>query len=92
MGQSAKRSFIGVVRTSGSLASVRVDAEDELSATKSLQDRYGTENILEVRGEDGEDSEVMSQAEADIRKSVMIRLPAAWFAFAKWVLRGSVRK
>jgi hypothetical protein len=70
---------------------VRIAADDEASATKALQARFGTENIIEVRCDEGA-AEQMSQAEADVGKAVIYSLTGAWFAFAKWVLRGSFRK
>ena len=93
MTQTGNRRFIGIVRTQGSSTRIFVEAWDESSAAKALQARYGTENIIEVRG--GEESELperMSQAEADVRNKVMLGLPAAWFAIVKWVLLGSLRK
>jgi hypothetical protein len=93
MGQTGKRSFIAIVRTEGSSMSIPVEARDESSATKALQARYGTENLIEIRGvEESENPERMSQAEADVRNKVMLGLPAAWFALVKWVLLGSLRK
>jgi hypothetical protein len=93
MGQTGKRSFIAIVRTEGSSMSIAVEARDESSATKALQARYGTENLIEIRGvEESENPERMSQAEADVRNKVMLGLPAAWFALVKWVLLGSLRK
>lgn len=77
----------------GTSVTLSLDAKDESSATKALQARYGTENIIEVRGADGsEDRDTASQAEADIRNAVMRGLPKAFFAIVKWVLRGSLRK
>lgn len=73
--------------------SIPVEARDESSATKALQARYGTENLIEIRGvEESENPERMSQAEVDVRNKVMLGLPAAWFALVKWVLLGSLRK
>jgi len=93
MGQTGKRSFIAIVRTEGSSMSIPVEARDESSATKALQARYGTENLIEIRGvEESENPEQMSQAEVDVRNKVMLGLPAAWFALVKWVLLGSLRK
>jgi hypothetical protein len=93
MSDTGKRRFIGVVRTQGSSTSIPVVAKDESSATKALQARYGTENIIEVRGvEESERSERLSQAEADVRNSVKRALPVAWLAIIKWVLLGSLRK
>ncbi|MGJ0509726.1 MAG: hypothetical protein ACR652_21905 [Methylocystis sp.] len=93
MSETGKRRFLGIVRTQGSSTSIPVDAKDERSATKALQDRYGTENIIEVRGVEGSElPEAMSQAEADVRNKVMLGLPAAWFAIVKWVLLGPLRK
>jgi hypothetical protein len=93
MSDTGKRRFIGVVRTQGSSTSIPVVAKDESSATKALQARYGTENIIEVRGvEESERSERLSQAEADVRNSVIRALPVAWLAIIKWVLLGSLRK
>ncbi|GLI94419.1 hypothetical protein LMG27198_34110 [Methylocystis echinoides] len=66
-------------------------AEDEASATKSLQGQYGTENIIEVRCDSGV-LDRKSQAEADVGKAVIYNLTGAWFAFVKWVLRESFRK
>jgi len=93
MSDTGKRRFIGVVRTQGSSTSIPVVAKDESSATKALQARYGTENIIEVRGvEESERPERLSQAEADVRNSVKRALPVAWLAIIKWVLLGSLRK
>lgn len=73
--------------------SIAVEARDKSSATKALQARYGTENLIEIRGvEESENPERMSQAEADVRNKVMLGLPAAWFALVKWVLLGSLRR
>jgi hypothetical protein len=93
MSETGKCRFVGIVRTEGSSTSVPVEAKDETSATKALQARYGTENIIEVRSiEESEHPERMSQAEADVRDKVGFGLPAAWFAIIKWVLLGSLRK
>jgi hypothetical protein len=93
MSRTGQRSFIGIVRTQGSLTSISIEAKDESSATNALQARYGTENIVEVwRVEGSEHPERMSQAEADVRNKVTLGLPAAWFAIIKWVLLGSFWK
>jgi hypothetical protein len=93
MSETGKGRFVGIVRTQGSSTIVPVEAKDETSATKVLQARYGTENIIEVRSvEESEHPERMSQAEADVRNSVMRALPVAWLAIIKWVMLGSLRK
>jgi hypothetical protein len=93
MTQTGKRRFIGLVRTQGSSTSIAVEAKDESSATNALQARYGTENIIEIRGVEGsERSEGVSQAEADFRNKLVRGVLAAWFAIIKWVMLGSFRK
>jgi hypothetical protein len=93
MSDTGKRRFVGVVRTQGSSTSIPVEAKDESSATKALQARYGTENIIEIQGvEETEHPEGMSQAEADVRNEVRRALPMVWLAIIKWVLLGSLRR
>jgi hypothetical protein len=91
MVRRAQRSFIGAVRTGRSSRHIHVFAEDEASATRALQGRYGTENIIEVRCDDGA-MDRKSQAETDVGKAVIYNLTGACFAFAKWVLRGRLRR
>lgn len=91
-GWTGKRSFIGIVRIQGASTRVTVQAQDEASATEVLGARYGTENLIEVRGVDGRDDREMSQAEADVRAVVMRGFSKAFFAVVKWVLLGTFRK
>ena len=91
MSGRAKRNFIGIISTGRSSMNIRVAADDEASATKALQVQYGAENIIEIRCDEAA-AEQMSQAEADVGRAVIYNLTGAWFAFAKWVLRGAFRK
>jgi hypothetical protein len=88
-----KRKFVGLVRTGCSSTNVKVEANDEAAATKLLKVQYGTENIIEVCGEDeSNDLDQMSQAESGVGRAVMLNFRSVAASVAQWMLRGSFKK
>jgi hypothetical protein len=93
MSKTQMRKFVGVVREGRGSTSVQVEARNEAAATKLLEVRYGTENIIEMRAAgESENAGRMSRAESEMGKAVTLSVAKIWVSVAKWVLRGAFKR